>query len=312
MPQHFTAQVPPHLSPSFNDLSLLIRQDPGGRGFAPTAPVDDFSPAVMSLVSSRSVLILTGFCVLDAMAGETDGLTGALVLATSLVQLNKSVCIVTDVYSSELLKAGLHTAFPHLAAEVGLAVIPSNQAEADIALMKLFSDFSPDHVIAIERPGRASDGHSYSMRGEALNHAIPQFDSLFESCPLTACVTLAIGDGGNELGMGGLAAYIHQHVPLGEKIACHTAADLLIPAGVSNWAGYATAAALSLVTGTQLCPSAETEIAMLEAMVAAGAVDGCTKQSTVTVDGLTLETYLAPIRQMYNDVNLHLSSIDNT
>ncbi|SMP44850.1 DUF4392 domain-containing protein [Anoxynatronum buryatiense] len=298
MPQQLNTHVPVHLKSSFNHLSQLMRQDPGDRRFAPAAPVDDFSQAIISLLSARKILVLTGFCILDAMAGETDGLTGALVLASTLSLLNKSVDIVTDKYSATLLKAGLQAGFPQIAAKIVFHVIPTEQSSADEALRRLFESFCPDHVIAIERPGKASDGHSYSMRGELLNHVIPQFDSLFETCRRRACPTLAIGDGGNELGMGRLKTYIHQHVLLGDKIACITPADYLIPTGVSNWAGYGLAAALSLITGNMLCPPAETEIAMLKAMVAVGAVDGCTKKRTVTVDGLSLESYLTPIRQM--------------
>ncbi|MEN1759100.1 DUF4392 domain-containing protein [Anoxynatronum sibiricum] len=310
MSQQLITHPPLHLKSSFTFLSQLIRQDPGARGFAPTAPVDDFSQATVSLFSARKILVLTGFCVIDAMAGETDGLTGALVMASSLSSLNKSVGIVTDKYSASLLRAGLQAGFPQIAAEIVIHVIPTQQSEADEALEKLFTTYHPDYVIAIERPGKASDGHSYSMRGEPLNHVIPQFDSLFEICRRQACSTLAIGDGGNELGMGRLNTYIHQHVPLGDKIACVTPADYLIPTGVSNWAAYGLAAALSLITGNMLCPSAETEIITLKAMVAAGAVDGCTKKQTVTVDGLSLESYMTPIRQIIDFVSHHQAELN--
>ena len=64
-------------------------------------------------------------------------------------------------------------------------------------------------------------------------------------------IFIGIGDGGNELGMGKVLDRIVKDVPHGETIACVTAADYLITAGVSNWGGYALAVALYLI---RMCP----------------------------------------------------------
>ena len=63
--------------------------------------------------------------------------------------------------------------------------------------------------------------------------------------------SIGVGDGGNELGMGKVLDRIIRDVSHGETIACVTAADYLITAGVSNWGGYAVAVALYLI---RMCP----------------------------------------------------------
>ena len=56
--------------------------------------------------------------------------------------------------------------------------------------------------------------------------------------------TTGIGDGGNEVGMGNVLPLVQQHIKNGPTIGCVTGADFLITSSVSNWGGYALAAAL--------------------------------------------------------------------
>src|SRR5438876_433702 len=70
-------------------------------------------------------------------------------------------------------------------------------------------------------------------------------DELFAAGPWD---TIAIGDGGNEIGMGALSRpLIARHVAHGETIACVTPARHLIVAGVSNWGAYALLGALAVL-----------------------------------------------------------------
>lgn len=291
----------PQNEPNLQKLDIinqLIRQDPGQRGFSSISPIGELEMTAKSLLENDRILIVTGFCVLAAMTGETDGPPGALVLASALKQLNKQVMLVTDQYSAFLLTAGMK----YYSEKTEVVVISDNQAQADLEMNRLLDQFQPGHIIAIERPGRAADGQTYSMRGEKLNDVIPQLDLLFEKSLTRNIYTSAIGDGGNELGMGNVYELIKKHVHLGEKIGCVTPADLLISAGVSNWAGYGLAAALSLMTDANLLPSVETEENVLKSMVRSGAVDGCTKKREVTVDGLSWEAYIDVIHEIIKTV----------
>ncbi|MGO9774391.1 MAG: glutamate cyclase domain-containing protein, partial [Roseiarcus sp.] len=70
-------------------------------------------------------------------------------------------------------------------------------------------------------------------------------DDLFLAGPWD---TIAIGDGGNEIGMGALPrTLIGVHVAHGEAIACVTPAAHLILAGVSHWGAYALLGGLAVI-----------------------------------------------------------------
>ena len=94
---------------------------------------------------------------------------------------------------------------------------------------------------------------------------------------------------------------IGAHVAHGERIACVTPADHLIVAGVSNWGAYALIGALAVIRddwrATLIdCLDAERDAAILRAMVNDGpAVDGVTRQRTLTVDSLPAEVHHAKL-----------------
>ena len=67
--------------------------------------------------------------------------------------------------------------------------------------------------------------------------------------PFKRLFTIGIGDGGNEVGMGKIFEHIvtSPNIPNAAQIACTVSADFLIVASVSNWGGYALAAATAVV-----------------------------------------------------------------
>lgn len=275
-------------------IERLIKQDPGGRLFTLVAGRSNLLESASQLLRNQRILLITGFCVLDAMIGETDGPPGALVMGHALHLLGKEVAYVTDEFSFNILQQGMRK-YP-LTSHKPIFTITKEGSDEEI--ITLLTHYKPDHVVSIERPGMASDGNSYSMRGEMLNHIIPQFDMMFHPPFDRSYVTTAIGDGGNEMGLGALHEQIKLSVPQGDLIASSTIADYVIPAGISNWAGYAMAATLSLLAEKPLLPPAGTEKEVVTAMVMAGAVDGCTKLQEVSVDGIDFNEYIHVIQQI--------------
>jgi len=281
-------------SRTLSKLAALAAHDIGQRGFSSAAlPHSALQAAAQSLLSGERTIIATGFCIRAAMIGENDGPPGALAIADALRQLGQEVVFVSDHFSSGLLDAGMRVYDMRLA----VTLLEGDQATADREIAALLADFRPTHIVAIERPGSAIDGHRYSMRGAVLDDLVLAADALL--APGNAAVTIAIGDGGNELGMGGLRADHHQRVMYGEKIFCATRADFVIPAGISNWGGHALAAALGVLAGRRLMRPPEHERRVLEALQAAGAVDGCTGKSELSVDGVAWEDYAETLRALY-------------
>merc|ERR1712038_71985 len=183
-----------------------------------------------------------------------------------------------------------------------------------------------DLLIACERAGPGIDGKCYTMRGidmtsMGLIAPLHQMVDLIRDKKSDehdiACGSddknhnvkfIAIGDGGNELGMGKVIDKIRTNpkIPNGNLIGAVTSADYLIAASVSNWGGYALAAACALVIhdmksseGTTIehwvdkcVPSTEHEIDLLNRCVDAGCRDGVSGKMEATVDGMPLQTSL--------------------
>ena len=285
-------------------IDALARRDPAGRGLAALAATDDLRAAAAELLAGQRVILVTGFCIRAALIGENDGPPGTLALADALRELGKDVVLVTDEYSAGLLTA----AAAAYGKDFAIVVLASAQDVADRQIDDLMAAFVPTQVVAIERPGSAPDGHRYSMRGEILDDLSPAADRLFAPPTPRRYATIAVGDGGNELGFGGLRAALKNKVALGETIFCATAADYVVPAGVSNWGALALVATLSLLAGRLLIRPAEHEHAVLTALQAAGAVDGCTLRRAITVDGLTWDNYAATVTALYDAARSALES----
>jgi hypothetical protein len=280
-------------------IERYSRRDPGARGLAAHAPLRLLAPAAGTLAAAERVVVVTGFCVRSCRVGETDGLPGALALASALRSQGKDVILLTDEFSATLLAAGMKVDGSGMPVPVHL--LGQSQEEADTAVDALLASFAPTHVVAIERPGNAADGHRYSMRGEILDDLVVSADRLFAPPGKRGYTTLAVGDGGNELGLGGLRQALGGYVKYGETIFCATSADYTIPAGVSNWGAYALAAVLSLLTGRLLIRAPVHERQVLAAMVAAGAVDGCTQRCALSVDGLAWDDYASVLEAIYRE-----------
>ncbi len=271
-------------------IEKLIGADAGGRGLSTMLQPGDLEAAAKSLLMGNIIFIVTGFCIKSAMKGETDGPIGAVSLANSLVQLGKDIIFITDEYAFDLVSVCCNV----LNLEVPIEVIPQTAAEE--TCRHLLQLYAPSHIVTVERPGRAADGRCYSMRGEDITQLVPNTDPLFLLAEEKGIVSIAVGDGGNEMGMGRIKDAIYALVANGEKIAAVTSAKYLIIAGVSNWGGHGIAAALSILATKQLLHDIEAEVKMLKEMVAVGAVDGCSKKRECTVDGLSLQNNLAILK----------------
>ena len=86
------------------------------------------------------------------------------------------------------------------------------------------------------------------------------------------------------------------------RIACRIATDYTIIGGVSDWAAYALALGVARLLGLadrQEAWTAKAQGDVVRHLVErAGAIDGITRLSKPTVDGLPLEVYLEPLVEM--------------
>jgi D-glutamate cyclase len=261
---------------------------------------------------SPHVAIITGFFLPhnNPPAAETDGIVGCAQLAAGLNKLGIPVRIVTGspcltAVKSAVFATGISTeiAFDVVSVDViSVSESPENPSEVT-SLLKLWESMEQpvSHIISIERPGPGDDGIIRNMRGEDITAHTAPLHLLFNSSinlPIShpKIISVGIGDGGNEIGMGNIPKeIICESIRYGEKIACSTTCDYLIVCGVSNWGANGLLAALSLLrpewkSEIMSVLNPESELKILDTIVSQGvAVDGITGLASLSVDNLPWE-----------------------
>jgi hypothetical protein len=286
--------------PPWDPLDHLLALDPGRRGIAAFFARGGAAGAARALLRARRVLITTGFTV-AAGAPETDGPPGAAVLGHALGQLGASVRHVTDPANVPVVQSAL--------AVLGARAEVFSYPDGDGVAPALLRRERPTHMIAIERPGRSRDGDYLNARGASVAAWNRPIDELFVHGragaglvstrgprPALRAVTIGVGDGGNEIGMGNVRARLCRLGPLMARIASVVRTDHLVVSGVSNWGAYGVAAALERLTGRALLHTPDVERRLIEACVGAGAVDGLSRRREATVDALGLDVHQAFVR----------------
>ena len=260
-------------------LENLISQDPALRNVFGLVLPGHLRLACLSLLGGKKVLIASGFPVLKAGAGETDGPPGALALGQALKKLGLEVAYLTDRLNRPLFKA--------------VKALPLAENRPG-----LLEDWGATHLVAVERPGRARDGRYYNMFGKDISHLVEPLDALFLEAADQNIVTVGVGDGGNEIGMGRVLQGVTKAVNKGRLIASVVPTDYVVISGVSNWGAYGLVTGLSIMSGQDLLPSGEEIRECVRAMVAAGAVDGVSGERLEKVDGLDLGRSVELVEEM--------------
>jgi len=238
--------VQPHLEPGYCLRAAKILRD--CRGIVLTGP---------------------GFPVVETF--ETDGPVGAIAFYETLEKLGATPILICDMPISQALAERFRVYEIHVGDD------RRREYEAQHAL----TAFRPDAVISIERPGQAADGGYYNMRGESISEYTACFDNFMN---LSDCPTIAIGDGGNEIGMGKVTAALEDLNIVPSTTSC----DELIVTDVSNWGAYGIISFLSLWNQRDLLAEI-VPLDILRYISELGSVDGVTRVNQLTEDGLNVE-----------------------
>jgi hypothetical protein len=225
-----------------------------------------------------TVIIGTGFPVAGTF--ETDGPVGAMALYQALQALGARPVIACGTSLSRAL------APQYEVLELTARDLETAHTEASEQMHVL----QPEALVAIECPGVAGDGRYYNMRGEDITEACCFFDAYVSQA---TCPTIAIGDGGNEIGMGNIAAAL---TGLDLKTSVTRCNELLV-ADVSNWGAYGLTALLAYWSQRDLLREIS-PVQLLQHLSIRGSVDGVTGENTLTEDGLQAAEGLQVIEQL--------------
>lgn len=247
----------------------------------------------------KSIAIVTGFPVIlpdGQPVLENDGPLGAALVAAALLALGWRVTLITDTIGRDLM-AAMDRVICTAGAAPEYLFVGAGGMNAN-AVRKALKRLDVSHLMAIERPGRATDGEYYNMRGQAISAHTTSLDEIFLSGPWR---TAAFADGGNEVGMGAVPLKrIASIIDQGRTIASRTTVDWLTICGVSNWGGYGLLAFLrigapDLAKTIDRFLNVTFDQALFDAARAGGAVDGVTKVQSESVDGLPLALHHAKL-----------------
>lgn len=271
----------------------IVASDRCGRSLSRLCSPSAFDKALDLLEESLRPVIVTGFFVPSAGAPETDGPPGAAVLARALERSGRNSVVATDSWNAAAVGA--------CSEALGINAPVVAREPVDIL------DLCPDLVIFVERLGRACDGRYYNMRGEDISNCTAPLDGIAGLAMEKDIPVLAIGDGGNEAGMACLMPRMGEALPEFRRFLSTVPSTVAVPVDVSNWGAYALACLLSCRVGKWLGHSPEEERAMLEAMVAAGAVDGVTGRNELSVDGLGISEHMKVVEKLREVFNKYVN-----
>jgi hypothetical protein len=276
--------------------NIVLSQDQRGiSALRPYLP-PDFCERAASLILDHpgTVLIATGFYIPAGAAPETDGPPGAVALGRVIASLGSRVLYVTDAYSAAVLRGLLGRG-----EEVLEFPIVDHQTSRTHAA-DLLTSLDPSLTIAVERCGLTDEGVYRNMRGVDVSGYHAKIDYLFR---IHDC-SVGIGDGGNEIGMGSVAAAIPMVMPMAGRPSV-TATTRLVISSVSNWGAWGVIAAMSKLRTQNLLPTVPEARELLRQTIALGAVDGTTGKRTESVDGFPLKDNDRVLAEMHRWLGRH-------
>jgi len=335
--------MPADLFATLDRLDRLIALDVGNRGIEPLytaaraqsteALTGKAAQMLLDVPQGGRVIATTGSVSrawISGAIGENDGPSGAAAVIRALVLARRAMIVVLieealiPAMSRVLEAAGLSVVdrpAARRAAEdgsmacVALEPFPLTDEEGSEAAEAILDDIKPELLFSTERAGRNEKGIYYNMRGRDYGMKRARIDMVFDAALVRGIPTLAVGDGGNEIGMGNVAEAVARSIPFGAQGDCPCGGGIgavsrtshLVVAGVSNWGCTAIAAAMAAVTGDKrLLHSPEAEDRLLEVMTAEGLINSAHGIIDPHVDGLPKSTHIAVAEMARSIIAPHL------
>ncbi len=277
----------------FFKAESFIAQDRGKRGVPNFYQKGSLKKGVLKLFSAKRVGVITGFYVPSAKVPETDGPAGAGFLLKTLFDMGKEVAFITDSFCYSYLRPCIE----YFVKDGIKFYMCDSKSDCESFL----SDFKPDVVVSIERPGRAVDGRYYNVRKEDISDYVTPVDEIFVLVQENDLdyKTIAVGDGGNEIGMGNIRDKICSEIPKLCDITSIIRSDVLIVSDISNYGAYALGLGLLRYADKMVYFDLDFEQNVLYNMQKLGLVDGLTCKNSLSVDGRELKFYINDLKSLY-------------
>lgn len=263
-----------------------------------------------ALKNGGLVYIMTGFVLHPYNKAETDGLISSVLLARALVKafganpviICPEDCLAAVEGITEDIGLKLYKTVKEVCETpdaVGVLHFTKNESEAPENADMIISQGIPNAVISIECPGANEKGVYHNATGIDVTRLEAKQDILFEKLQNMGVLNIAIGDLGNEIGMGAIGDYIKEKIPYAGKGACrcgceggilsHTKADNIITATVSDWGCYSLIAMLAYLSGNpDIMHDAQMQKQAMITAAECGLID-MTGESIPAIDGFGID-----------------------
>lgn len=316
------------------NLDSLMNLDPRGYGVCrilysaareytkEPLTINSAKKLINTLKEGDLVYIMTGFVLRPFKKAEMDGIVSSMLLARALVKgFNVKPIIICPKDNIEAVKnlsyvVGLHyhdsiEGVYEYPLSLGAVEFTKDISYAECQVDEIILKGLPSAVISIECPGANSKGVYHNAVGLDVTELEAKQDILFLKLKEKGVLNIAIGDLGNEIGMGVLREHLEEYIPYAAKGKCNcgcnggivasASADNIITATVSDWGCYGLIAALSyLKKDINIMHTMEME---KDAMITASrsgmidmygdlipAIDGCNLSMNCSIVNLMRET----------------------
>ena len=239
------------------------------------------------------VYILSGFVLMPYNKAETDGIISSVLLARALIKAFDAKPVI-------ICPEDAKTAVEALSAFLTDSTVKAKAFTKDVSKAAQYADEIiaeglPKAVISIECSGANKDGVYHNARGLDVTAVQAKQDILFKKLCEADVLNIAIGDLGNELGMGAIGDYIKENIPVSCACGCENgivadaAADNIITATVSDWGCYSLIAMLAyILENPEIMHNAEIQQKAMNIAVQNGLID-MYGEHIPAIDGFGLE-----------------------
>lgn len=316
------------------NLDSLMNLDPRGYGVCRILynAAREYTGEPLTINSARKLIntlkegdlvyIMTGFVLRPFRKAEMDGIVSTMLLARTLVKgFNVKPVIICPKDNIEAVKNLAYVVGLHFHDNIeGLDEYPlsiagiqftKDSSKAEAQAEEIIKKGIPSAVISIECPGANSKGVYHNAVGIDVTELEAKQDILFKKLKERGILNIAIGDLGNEIGMGTLKEHLEEYIPYAAKgrcmcgcnggIAASVKADNIITATVSDWGCYGLIAALAyLKKDLDIMHTKEMEEEAMKTASRSGmidmygdlipAIDGCGIEMNISIVSLMRET----------------------
>jgi hypothetical protein len=259
-----------------------------------------------------TVIITSGFFDPPSMIGEADGPLGAALFARALcAMLDATPVFLTELNNVESMialanSAGIEIVDLELARTTpfkgAIVVLPINAERAKKEAITCLDAVKPAALIAIEKPAPGRNGFYHTGVGLDVSAVVGKIDWIVDEANRRGVLTIGIGDGGNEVGMGSILEVIDDVVPTGKVIGTPLKTEVLVVAAVANWGAYGVEACIAAALHMpEAIHSIADERRVTETAARCGLIDPVTGLANGWVDGtppVCSESILELLRNM--------------